>query len=81
MKGGTIRQARIALGGVAHKPWRATAAEKILTNAKATDENFLKAAETAMLDAKTLEHNSYKIELGRRAIVRALKKAAQGGVV
>lgn len=80
MNGKTIKQARIALGGVAHKPWRALEAEKILANAKADDTIFKKAAEAAMKDAKALSHNGYKIELAKRAIVRALKKAAEGGV-
>ncbi|MEP6900372.1 MAG: xanthine dehydrogenase family protein subunit M [Actinomycetota bacterium] len=80
MNGQTIKQARIALGGVAHKPWRAFEAEKILANAKAGDAIFTKAAEAALKDAKALEHNAYKIELAKRAIVRALKKAVDGGI-
>ncbi len=79
MNGKTIKQARIALGGVAHKPWRATEAEKILTNAKADDATFKRAAEAALKDARALEHNAYKITLAKRAIVRALKKAVDGG--
>ncbi len=77
-EGNKIKSARIALGGVAHKPWRATEAEKILNGATATEENFKKAAEAAMKDAKALEHNKFKVELGKRAIVRALSMAMGG---
>ena len=80
MNGKTIKQARIALGGVAHKPWRALEAEKILVNAKANDATFQRAAEVALKDARALEHNAYKITLAKRAIVRALKKAFDGGI-
>jgi xanthine dehydrogenase YagS FAD-binding subunit len=80
MQGKRIKQARIALGGVAHKPWRALEAEKILANASATDAVFKKAADAALGGAKALEHNAYKIELAKRAIVRALKKAVEGGI-
>ena len=74
--GGKIKQARIALGGVAHKPWRTGEAEKALAGKTATDESFVAAANAAMKDAKPLEHNKYKVELGKRAIVQALRKAA-----
>lgn len=77
MGGNTIRNCRIAMGGVAHKPWRAAAAEKYLTGKPATDENFLAAAEAEMNGAKPLEHNKFKIELGKRAIVHALRRAAK----
>lgn len=75
MNGNTIRQARIAMGGVAHKPWRTTEAEKLLAGKAATKDNFEAAAATIMQQAKTLEHNQFKIELGNRAIVRALQLA------
>ncbi|MBA2736907.1 MAG: xanthine dehydrogenase family protein subunit M [Pyrinomonadaceae bacterium] len=77
--GGKIKQARIAMGGVSHKPWRATQAEQFLAGKDATEANFKLAAETEMKSAKPLEHNKFKIELGRRAIVRALTIAANGG--
>jgi xanthine dehydrogenase YagS FAD-binding subunit len=80
MNGKTIKQARIALGGVAHKPWRALEAEKILVNAKADDAVLKRAAEAALKDARALEHNAYKITLAKRAIVRGLKKALEGGI-
>ena len=78
MSGGTIKQARIAMGGVAHKPWRATEAESFLTGKSATEENFRSAADAAMKNAKPLEHNGFKVELGKRAIVLALKRATNG---
>jgi len=79
--GNKIKQARIALGGVAHKPWRATEAEKFLAGKTATEENFRLAAEAEMRNAKPLEHNKFKVEMGRRAIVRALKRAMNGDKV
>lgn len=75
---GTIRGARVAMGGVAHKPWRATEAERILTGARADEATFRRAAEAAMQGARGYEHNRFKIEMGRRAIVRALDLAANG---
>lgn len=70
-----VKQARIALGGVAHKPWRAMEAEKFLLGKEANEENFKQAAEIEMKMAKPLQHNQFKIELGKRAIVRALMKS------
>jgi xanthine dehydrogenase YagS FAD-binding subunit len=81
MDGNKIKQARIAMGGVAHKPWRATEAEKILVGKEATEANFKQAAEVEMKAAKPLEHNKFKVELGSRAIVRALQMAMNGGAV
>jgi xanthine dehydrogenase YagS FAD-binding subunit len=79
MDGPRIRQARLALGGVAHKPWRAIEAEKLLAGKEATEANFREAAEMEMKQAKPLEHNEFKIELGKRAIARALMQAMTGG--
>jgi xanthine dehydrogenase YagS FAD-binding subunit len=76
--GNSIRQARIVLGGVAHKPWRSAEAEKALAGKPPTDETFRAAAETALRDAKPLEHNAYKVELAKRAIVLALRRALNG---
>ena len=73
--GQKIKQARVAMGGVAHKPWRALEAEKFLIGKDATDANFIEAANAEMKNAKGFEHNKFKIELGRRAIVRALSMA------
>ena len=79
MSDGTIKEARLALGGVAHKPWRDRKAEALLNGKPATKENFQMAADAIMRDAKGYEHNAFKIELAKRAIVRALKHAAQMG--
>lgn len=79
MNGGKIRQVRIAMGGVAHKPWRAANAEKMLIGKEATEANFKLAAEAEMKNAKPLEHNKFKVELGKRGIVRALQMATNGG--
>lgn len=78
MDGGAIREARIAMGGVAHKPWRAEAAERVLAGKQATGENFEAAAREAVGGAKPLRGNSYKVEMARRAVARALREA--GGV-
>jgi xanthine dehydrogenase YagS FAD-binding subunit len=78
-KGSNINQARIVLGSVAHKPWRSTEAENALAGKPATQETFRQAAEIAMRDAKPLNHNAYKVELGKRAIVLALQRATNGG--
>lgn len=76
ISGGKIKQARVAIGGVAHKPWRSSDAENILVGKAPTGDNFRVAAEAAMKTAKPLEHNKFKVELGKRAIVLALKRAA-----
>lgn len=78
-KAGRILRARVALGGVAHKPWRSLEAEKVLTGKIAGDAAFKAAAEAAMKDAKPLAHNGFKVELAKRAIVRALTRAMNGG--
>ena len=78
MDGTTIRQARFALGGVAHKPWRDPSAEAALNGQVASPENFRRAADLALRDAKGFEHNAFKIELARRTIVRALTQASRG---
>src|SRR5687767_5556431 len=67
-RGNTIGRARVVLGSVAHKPWRSAEAEAVLTGKPATEETFTAAAEAALRDAKPLEHNGYKVELGKRAI-------------
>lgn len=75
---GQIRQARIALGGVAHKPWRRADVETSLLGQVATPEHFEAAAELLLKDAQPLAHNAFKVELARRAVVRALSTAAEG---
>jgi xanthine dehydrogenase YagS FAD-binding subunit len=75
---GTIAQARLALGGVAMKPWRARAAELILAGARADTAVFRRAAEAALAEAKPSGDNGFKIELARRTVARALALAAAG---
>jgi xanthine dehydrogenase YagS FAD-binding subunit len=77
LEGGTIQEARFALGGVAHKPWRDGAAEAALRGRAADQAVFGQAADLLLRDAKGFEHNTFKIELARRGIVRALTQAAQ----
>jgi xanthine dehydrogenase YagS FAD-binding subunit len=74
-----INAARIALGGVAHKPWRANAAEKKLIGQEADENTFRAAAEAELAPAKGYKYNSFKIELAKRAIVRALSNATAMG--
>jgi len=76
LDGKTIRSARLAMGGVAHKPWRLTAAEKALVGKTISTEVFEQAAEIAMNGAKAYEHNAFKLKLGPRSIVQALKIAS-----
>ncbi|HEX8353051.1 MAG TPA: xanthine dehydrogenase family protein subunit M [Pyrinomonadaceae bacterium] len=77
LDGGQIRQARVVLGGVAHKPWRSMEAEAALSGKPASEESFRRAAEAALAGAKPLAHNAYKVELGKRAIIRALMRASR----
>ena len=77
--GRDIKQARVVLGSVAHKPWRSAEAEQALVGKPANDETFKAAAEAALSGAKPLEHNAYKVELGKRSIVLALQRAMNGG--
>ncbi len=74
--GERIREARIALGGVAHKPWRALAAEQLLTGATVGPDAFQAAADAAVTGAKGYGHNDFKIPLARRTVARALADAA-----
>ncbi len=78
LDGGVIAVARVALGGVALKPWRARAAEAALAGARPDAAAFRQAAEAALIDAKPSGDNAFKIELARRIIVRALTMAAAG---
>jgi xanthine dehydrogenase YagS FAD-binding subunit len=79
ISGGQIREARLAMGGVAHKPWRLTVAEEFLKGKPAKDSSFQEAAELALQEAKPLTHNKFKIEMSKRAIRRALTVSAKGG--
>jgi xanthine dehydrogenase YagS FAD-binding subunit len=78
LEGGTIAEARLALGGVAAKPWRARDAEKILVGARADASSFRRAAEAALAEAKPSGDNGFKVELARRIVARALTLAAAG---
>lgn len=75
---GVIAEARLALGGVAAKPWRARAAEAALAGVRANSENFRRAADAALAEARSSGDNAFKIELARRIVVRALALAAAG---
>ena len=76
LEGDRIKHARLALGGVAHKPWRDQAAEDVLRGQTANQQAFMSAADLVLRHAKGFAHNSFKIDLARRAIVRALTQAA-----
>lgn len=77
VSGGRIERARVALGGVAAKPWRSHEAEHALEGQPANAETFKKAADAAMADAKPLKYNGFKIELAKRALVRALQTTTE----
>jgi xanthine dehydrogenase YagS FAD-binding subunit len=74
---GLIRDARVALGGVAHKPWRAFGAEQLLVDTPVDAAPLEEAAEAAVGGARALRHNAFKIDLARRAVLRALRIAQQ----
>jgi xanthine dehydrogenase YagS FAD-binding subunit len=76
--GNIIKAARLAMGGVAPKPWRLTEAEKFLLNKPATKENFTTAAALSMKAAKGYGHNNFKLKMGNAAIIEALIKAIAG---
>jgi xanthine dehydrogenase YagS FAD-binding subunit len=78
LEGETIKEARLALGGVAHKPWRDPSAEAALRGQAANKAAFAGAANLLLRDSKGFEHNAFKIDLARRTIVRALTQAADG---
>jgi len=77
LDGGNIKEARLALGGVAHKPWRNPVAEAALRGKAADEAAFGQAADLLLRGAKGYGHNDFKIELARRAIIRALTQAAR----
>jgi xanthine dehydrogenase YagS FAD-binding subunit len=76
---GKITNVRLALGGVAPKPWRAHKAEEALAGGAATLETFRRAAEAELADARGLRDNSFKIELAKRTISSVLTELAQTG--
>ena len=74
--GRRIRSVRLAMGGVAHKPWRLTAAETALRGVSLDDIDALRAAiATSFVDARPLAHNAFKVELAQRVALRALQTA------
>lgn len=75
VEGDSIKDVRLVVGGVAHKPWRDKNAEQSLIGKSAAKENFQSAAEIIFKEAKGFAHNAFKIELGKRAVVRALRQA------
>ncbi|MEU6749054.1 xanthine dehydrogenase family protein subunit M [Spirillospora sp. NPDC046719] len=77
VEGGTVRDVRIALGGVAHKPWRARRAEEALRGAPAVGEEFQRAAEAELDLAEPLRDNAYKVPLARNLIVRTLTELGE----
>jgi xanthine dehydrogenase YagS FAD-binding subunit len=72
-----VLTARLALGGVAHRPWRAFAAEQLLEGAAAVEQTFERAADAALLDARPLRDNAYKVPLARNLIVATLRELAE----
>jgi xanthine dehydrogenase YagS FAD-binding subunit len=76
MNGAVVREARIALGGVATVPWRSLAAETTVRDKPLDEVSANAAAEAAFAEAQPLEHNAFKIALGKRTLVRALREAA-----
>ncbi len=79
LEGGAVRGARIALGGVAHKPWRVAAAEAALVGQPLSDQSCQKAAALLTAGAHGFKDNQFKIKLAQRAVVRALRMAEQTG--
>lgn len=78
LEGESIKEARLALGGVAHKPWRDTEVEATLRGQPANQATFTRAANLLLRGARGFEHNAFKIDLARRGIVRTLTQAANG---
>jgi xanthine dehydrogenase YagS FAD-binding subunit len=76
---GKIRNVRLALGGVAHKPWRAHQAERVLAGAEARVDTFQRAAEAELSGARGYGYNDFKIELAKRTIVGVLSEMAEAG--
>ncbi len=77
---GVVRDVRIALGGVAPRPWRATKAEAVLRGAPATEEMFRRAAEAELAEAQPLPGNAFKVPLARNTLVRTLLDLTGEGV-
>jgi xanthine dehydrogenase YagS FAD-binding subunit len=81
VENGAIKNVRLALGGVAHKPWRAFEAERVLAGAEAKAETFRRAADAELANAQGFTYNSFKIELAKRTIVSVLSELMEKGAV
>lgn len=75
LENGKIKEARLAMGGVAHKPWRNKSAEALLINKEPREENFKQAAELLLADAKGYRYNNFKIKLAKHSIIRSCLQA------
>ena len=78
VRGGTIERVRIAMGGIGTKPWRNLEAEAALHGKPATAEQFAKAAQIVLSDAKPQSQNGFKVELAKRCLIAALTTVTQG---
>jgi xanthine dehydrogenase YagS FAD-binding subunit len=76
LDGGAVKDVRLAMGGVAHKPWRALKLEAFLRGAPANSESFRRGAAEELADARPLQHNAFKVELAQRTIVAVLTQLA-----
>ena len=76
LDGDTIKDARIACGGIGTKPWRASEVESALIGQRANTETYQTAAEILVRDAKPQQHNAFKVELAKRTLIRALTEVA-----
>jgi xanthine dehydrogenase YagS FAD-binding subunit len=76
VRNGRVQDVRIAFGGLAHKPWRALRAEATLRGAAATEQNYSRAAEAELADARPLKHNAFKVPLARNTLRMLLRRLA-----
>ena len=76
IENGIIKEARLAMGGVAHKPWRLTAAEEFLKGKAISEDHFKQAAQIAMQGAKAYQYNQFKLKLAPNTLVQSLKMAS-----
>jgi xanthine dehydrogenase YagS FAD-binding subunit len=78
LDGDTIADVRLALGGVAPKPWRAWRAEEVLRGSPATEQSFLEAADAELAEARPLAGNAFKVDLARRTVAAVLQQLTEG---
>jgi xanthine dehydrogenase YagS FAD-binding subunit len=76
IENGVIKEARLAMGGVAHKPWRLTAAEEFLKGKTVSEDNFRQAAQIAMQGSKAYQYNQFKLKLAPNTLLQSLKTAS-----